>query len=820
MLDNKQLKGRGLRFGRTLQMSLRTALMFASGHTTVDRLVKTSFDELNRILIENGQFTFGFVDRQVLINNILTSDPGLRQVENEFLKRGIGAIIFDPGLTLKRYERLITLVAKPQKDLEQAGGLRAIFLREPIEGIRLLPAPKNQRRNDDGDTVIDTDSETFLANLNSSHESSRDLLDAVHVLLRAGDLDPDANPGVVASVATITGATQDEVKAGMAIASDGQVATSPPATSTAGAIAAGLALEAGLTASQVALLANSKTGNSPVNGSSHGAAPNGNGQRSPAISNGNGEQPDGNGASYSAASGEAAPESGSNGTAPSNGRGKAGSVSRPGGYLSLMEIMDQCVERALVADNGNPEDAFFALSRILRDFGTQAVLDNFSPERRDELKNVGPETIAAELVTDKVVQLVVQKLEACGQDADKFLVDNEVFRALARSIQATHMADSILKKLHKLVEDQILPERVQQHIQEELRWTALAPPLKQAKLLELECFDRNDFRRLQEHMQDLLKAQLLDEANQVAAHYLETLGLETEKPSMEGVSRLPGLIAITPARSGSFSVKAVALLGAAAARPGVSQFIHFQCVVALLRLSQNIAPFEQFELIETIGRSIEAAEKAVEGSHASCCHDALKNLLPDRAIERVVELCLENSAKREWERIAVTLIRWTGRPGAEQLFIALEKEATASKRLSLMRLIGHVGAVSIEAARARLTDQRWFVARNACRVLSDLRDPELPQHIIPALQHPDGRAQSAAIKALLATRSPDIPSILASALGSLTPENQSAVLEEIRLTRDRAVISALANQLEHGAFKSPNLINTARQILQSATLAT
>ena len=801
-------------------MSLRTALMFTSGHTTVDRLVKTSFDELNRLLIENGQFTFGFVDRQVLINNILTSDPGLRQVENEFLKRGIGAIIFDPGLTLKRYERLIMLVAKPQKDLEQAGGLRAIFVREPIEGIRLLPAPKNQRRNDDGDTVIDTDSETFLANLNSSHESSRDLLDAVHVLLRAGDLDPDANPGVVASVATITGATQDEVKAGMATAADSGVVAIPAPTSTAGAIAAGMALEVGLTASQVALLANHKTGTSPVNGSVNGAAPNGNGHGSSATSNGSSEPSNGSGASSSAANGESGAESGSHGTAPSNGRSKAGAVSRPGGYLSLMEIMDQCVERALVADNGNPEDAFFALSRILRDFGTQTVLDNFSPERRDELKDLGPETIAAELVTDKVIQLVVQKLEACGQDADKFVVDNEVFRALARSIQATHMADSVLKKLRKLVEEQVLPERVQQHIQDELRWTALTPPIKQARLLELENFDRNDFRRLQEHMQDLLKAQLLDEANDVAAHYLETLGLETEKPSMEGVSRLPSLIAVTPARSGSFSVKAVALLGAAAARPGVSQFIHFQCVVALLRLSQSIAPFEQFELIETIGKAIEAAEKSVEGPHTSCCQDALKNLLPDRAIERVVELCLDNSAKREWERIAVTLIRWTGRPGAEQLFIALEKEPTASKRLGLMRLIGHVGGVSIEAARARLSDQRWFVARNACRVLSDLRDPELPQHILPALQHPDGRVQAAAIKALLATRSPDIPNILASVLGSLTPENQSAVLEEIRLTRDRVVISALANQLEHGAFKSANLINAARQILQNATLAT
>src|SRR3954451_5134501 len=100
MLDTKQLKAQGLRFGRSFQMAVRTAVMFASDHPSIDRPADQSFNFLNELLKQSGQFTIGFVDNQVMLNNILTNEPGLGQLEKEFLKRGVAAVTFEAGLTL------------------------------------------------------------------------------------------------------------------------------------------------------------------------------------------------------------------------------------------------------------------------------------------------------------------------------------------------------------------------------------------------------------------------------------------------------------------------------------------------------------------------------------------------------------------------------------------------------------------------------------------------------------------------------------------------------------------------------------------------
>ena len=102
MSDNKQVKALGLRFARALQMTLKTAVMFTVEHKSVERPIQQSFLLLNNLLKESGQFTFGFIDNQVMLNNVLTTDTTLRALETELLKRGIAAVTFEPGLTLGR----------------------------------------------------------------------------------------------------------------------------------------------------------------------------------------------------------------------------------------------------------------------------------------------------------------------------------------------------------------------------------------------------------------------------------------------------------------------------------------------------------------------------------------------------------------------------------------------------------------------------------------------------------------------------------------------------------------------------------------------
>src|SRR5258708_17415781 len=123
MSDNKQLKNLGLRFARALQMTIKTAVMFTVEHKSVVRPIQQSYLLLNNLLKETGQFTFGFVDNQVLLNNILTTDTTLRQLETEFLKRRIAVLTFVPGLTLARYKKVVSAISSTGKAIEDAGGL-------------------------------------------------------------------------------------------------------------------------------------------------------------------------------------------------------------------------------------------------------------------------------------------------------------------------------------------------------------------------------------------------------------------------------------------------------------------------------------------------------------------------------------------------------------------------------------------------------------------------------------------------------------------------------------------------------------------------
>jgi len=81
MLDSKQIKTLGLRFARALQTTVKTAAVFTVEHRSADRPIQQSFLLLNNLMKEVGQFTFGFIDNQVMLNNLLTSDPSLRHLE-------------------------------------------------------------------------------------------------------------------------------------------------------------------------------------------------------------------------------------------------------------------------------------------------------------------------------------------------------------------------------------------------------------------------------------------------------------------------------------------------------------------------------------------------------------------------------------------------------------------------------------------------------------------------------------------------------------------------------------------------------------------
>src|SRR5262249_5182138 len=181
---------------------------------------------------------------------------------------------------------------------------------------------------------------------------------------------------------------------------------------------------------------------------------------------------------------------------------------------------------------------------------------------------------------------------------------------------------------------------------------------------------------------------------------------------------------------------------------------HQQVRNALITLSNAIAAYEDYAVIQATGTSLEKSWGRDKAQHAECCGGGLRKLVPAASLERMAELMVQKRGETAWMKTAVVLFRWSGEEGIEKLFQRLEEEKTAGNRMAIMRFIAQTGHAGLEVARKRVSDQRWYVVRNACQVLSELKDPELLTTLSPVLAHADDRVQKAAVDVLIKSRNP------------------------------------------------------------------
>src|SRR5258708_5808584 len=149
MLRVDQIKLKGIRFGRSLQTVIKMVNMFSAEHRSSVRPIQLSYDLLNGLVKETNYLTLGFVEQRVLLNNVLTTEPSLKGLENEFLKRGIGAVTFDAGITLAAFRNALSVLAANPKTMEEQGGLLPFLEQRPLEFVRIFPANKNEARNEE-----------------------------------------------------------------------------------------------------------------------------------------------------------------------------------------------------------------------------------------------------------------------------------------------------------------------------------------------------------------------------------------------------------------------------------------------------------------------------------------------------------------------------------------------------------------------------------------------------------------------------------------------------------------------------------------------
>ena len=792
MSDNKQIKALGLRFARGLQMTVKTTVMFTVDHKSVERPVQQSFELLNTLLKEVGQFTFGFVDNQVMLNNLLTTDLSLRHLETEFLKRGITAVTFEPGLTLGRYRKVISLLAASSKVIDEAGGTLNFLDKNEIEGARILPASKNQKKDEQGDTIIDTDSEAYiLSKQMATEQGSRDFLDSIDSLLESGCFDPAVRNDVLSEFAT---QQFDGGGYGVPIAMPNLVP---------------------LREGQIVVDASTITGSGEAGQTGNGQAISGSGQDG-AGGYSSGQETGGPGAHHTGETGGRRPQgrrvvenvqAGLPGTPAGPGQtssgsyyyadgsvptGEAGSASDVGpspsawrnanglstsGSGTFMEMVEASVQRSLLEERGNPQKSYASLARILRNTGVDKILENFPTERRQELTSLPPEKLAAEYIEDTALQLAGQKLQSAEGQPQKLLIEEGAIRVLARSLQATQMADRLAQKLAKFIQDFAVPQHLQEKIREELQWSTLSGSKRYARLLEIKHYSSTEFRRVIDLAKELIKAREMDRATALATHYFDFLD-DGGQFDVTELSRAPELIRSIPLAQAGFASKTTERLGRALMREDLSDFIHAQAATALTVLAQSVASFESFQDVLAIGILLETSLNRDPEKHKKCCGTNLGRLLPAAATERIIEMFLLQRGDSVWGKSA-TLLRFAAPASIDNVFNHLIHERDARNRLALIRLIGQLGTASIEVAYKYLKDERWYVVRNICGVLAELKDPDLADHIVPALEHHDPRVQQAALKALVRSRTVRAAPVLANSLLKLAPNILDEALDEL-----------------------------------------
>jgi HEAT repeat protein len=371
------------------------------------------------------------------------------------------------------------------------------------------------------------------------------------------------------------------------------------------------------------------------------------------------------------------------------------------------------------------------------------------------------------------------------------LVEEGVINVLARSLQATHKADRLAQKLTKFIQDFAVPQHIQERIREELQWTSFNNAKKYARLMEIQNYSNIEFRRFLEFLKELVMQREMDRATALASHYFDFLEDASAKIESTELSRAPELIRSIPLAQVGFASKTAERLGRALLRDDLSEFVHFQAANTMTVLAQSIAAFENFQDVVAIGASLEASNNRDPERHKKCCGIGLARLLPAAAIERVIELYLLQRGDSSWSKIAATLLRYSAPTSIESAFTRLIRDEDARNRLSLVRLVGQLGKGSVEVACRYLEDERWYVVRNMCGVLAEIKDPKLVEHIAPALRHPDTRVQQATLKALVKSRDPEAATVLAAALPHLAPEILDEALDELMYLRHEGAIADL-----------------------------
>jgi HEAT repeat protein len=441
------------------------------------------------------------------------------------------------------------------------------------------------------------------------------------------------------------------------------------------------------------------------------------------------------------------------------------------------------------------------LARVLSNVRPDAVLSNLSAGPGAQGDGAPKEEVTAQVFEDTALRWALRRLAATPEGEEAVIVEEQIFRVLMRSLQATHAASHLAQKLAEYAREYALPKHTFERLQQEVRWLTLTPQGRVRELLGVEHFNASEFRRLLDLIKELIRIGNVEQAGALGAQYFsifeDHLSIRNEE-----VGRIPELLRSLSGVQGEFWTMAAYRLSEALTSAKLNQLIHVQVVNSLVALARIAATYEDFALVRTVGHALESSAARDAAAHALCCNNALRLLLQPSSVDRIVEIFLEKKNDSDWIKAVTGLLRWTDPNTLERIFRRLDIEPLAANRLALIRLLGRVGPGGLSPARQRLQHQEWYVIRNACKLLGDLKDPDLLEQLTPVFVHKDERVQKAAFQAIKESRLPKRKTAIAKVLPQLSPMLLEDALGELVFQPDPEVLCALEEYFSSPATSS------------------
>ncbi len=704
MQDKKHLKVQGIRFARSLQTLLKMVNMFSADHKSTSGLMQRTYELLNPLVKQSRCLTVGFVDQRILLNNILTVEESLKPLENEFLKRGIGAVTFDAGITLTAFREAMACIGANPKVIEENGGLLPFLEQRKLEFVRIFPASKTEKRNEEGDTILEMGSEEYLI--------SKALT--------------DINSGFSQGIDSVLSHMEAAASFG-----DGNRGNAPGTSTGSGFGGTGNGFGAG-------------TGNGVVIGSS----------------------------------------------------GSALAASSSGHVGDLQRIAEQKFEAFLKNPEQDPQTAYVELAKMLQAVRPDVVLNNLVSDG-SESNAARQQELTAEVFEDSALRWAMKKLAVVPAGDDAVIVEEQIFRVLMRSLHATHAAARLARRLSELAKEYALPPQTLARIEAEVRWLTLTPHQKLCELLAIAHFSSSEFRRSLELIKEFIRQGEPEQAMALGLQYFSIFDNPLELELHE-VARVPELLRALAGTQGEFWQAVTDWLTGTLASRKLNPMLHFQIVNGLATLARIAATYEHFDLVQKVGLALDASTASDPAAHQKCCATAVISLLPPSAVDRITEMFFERRNDSAWMKLAANVLRWAGPDAIERIFIALDGEVVAVNRLALIRLLARVGPSALTPARKRLQRTEWYVVRNACKILGELKDPELLQHIRPVFENKDDRVQKAALQSIIDSHLPGVATTLAVVIPQLSPVLLEEALYELMFLADPESLPALER-----CFSSP-----------------